>query len=155
MIHNDGLPLPNPNDAGPIVYRPMGLPIMASCDTAWNQTRVCSDTSSTEMQCIRPLGSSWLINFNLLNNNTNVILFLYYNFSEILYYNMQMWKISINRCIVKTLQGVYRADCGYTVPVKSLDTPTHSRVFLYFHYLLHCIIIVKTSNLWNNTYGIM
>ena len=31
---------PNPDDAGPIVRRPMGLPITASCDTAWNQTRV-------------------------------------------------------------------------------------------------------------------
>ena len=30
-----------------------------------------------------------------------------------------------------------------TVPVKSLGTPTH------------CTIIVKTSKLWNNTYGIM
>jgi hypothetical protein len=26
----------------------------------------------------------------------------------------------------------------YTVPVKSLDTPTHSRVFLYFYYFLLC-----------------
>ena len=33
----------------------MGLPITASCDAAWNRTRVCSDTSSTEMQCLRPL----------------------------------------------------------------------------------------------------
>jgi hypothetical protein len=33
----------------------------------------------------------------------------------------------------------------YTVPVKSLDTPTHSRVFLYFYYFIHCRIIVKTS----------
>uniref|UniRef100_A0A8C7CQ39 Phosphatidylinositol-4-phosphate 5-kinase type 1 gamma n=1 Tax=Oncorhynchus kisutch TaxID=8019 RepID=A0A8C7CQ39_ONCKI len=33
-----------------------------------------------------------------------------------------------------------------TIPVKSLDTPTHSRVFLYFYYFLHCRIIVKTSN---------
>ena len=36
----------------------MGLPIMAGCDTAWNQTRVCSDASSTEMQCLRPLRHS-------------------------------------------------------------------------------------------------
>ena len=34
---------------GPIVHHPMGLPITVSCDTAWNQTRVCSDASSTEM----------------------------------------------------------------------------------------------------------
>ena len=38
--------------------------------------------------------------------------------------------------------------------VKSLNTPTHSRVFLYFYYFLHCRLIVKTSKLWNNTYGI-
>jgi hypothetical protein len=25
----------NPGDAGPIVRRPMGLPITAGCDTAW------------------------------------------------------------------------------------------------------------------------
>ena len=27
----------------------------AGCDTAWNRTRVWSDTCSTEMQCLRPL----------------------------------------------------------------------------------------------------
>ena len=42
-----------------------------------------------------------------------------------------------------------------TVAVKSLDTPTHSRDILYFHYFLHCRIIVKTSTLWKNTYGVM
>ena len=41
---------PNPDDAGPNVGHPMGLPITVSCDTAWNRTRVCSDASSTEMQ---------------------------------------------------------------------------------------------------------
>ena len=55
LIYNDGLHRPNPNAAGPIVHRPMGLLNTAGCDTAWNRTRVCSDTSSTEMQCIRPL----------------------------------------------------------------------------------------------------
>jgi hypothetical protein len=40
---------------GPNVRCPMGLPITAGCDTAWNQTRVCSDASSTEMQCLGPL----------------------------------------------------------------------------------------------------
>ena len=29
---------------------------------------------------------------------------------------------------------------------KKLDTPTNSRVFLYFHYFLHCRLIVNTSN---------
>uniref|UniRef100_A0A4W5MKX8 Signal sequence receptor subunit 2 n=1 Tax=Hucho hucho TaxID=62062 RepID=A0A4W5MKX8_9TELE len=33
------------------------------------------------------------------------------------------------------------------VPVKSLDTPTHSMVFLYLYYFLHCRIIVKTSTM--------
>ena len=32
-----------------------GLPITAGCDTARDQTRVCSDTSSTEMQCLKLL----------------------------------------------------------------------------------------------------
>ena len=45
---------------------------------------------------------------------------------------------------------------NYTVPVKTLDTPTHSRAFHYlFYYFLHCRIIVKTSKLWKNTNGIM
>jgi hypothetical protein len=59
-MNNDGLPWPNPNpyDSGPIVHHSMGLPITASCDTAWNSTRVCSDTSGTEMQCLRPLRHS-------------------------------------------------------------------------------------------------
>jgi glutamate/tyrosine decarboxylase-like PLP-dependent enzyme len=34
---------------------PMGLPIMAGCDSARDQTRVCSDVSSTVMQCLRLL----------------------------------------------------------------------------------------------------
>jgi hypothetical protein len=67
--YNGGLPLSNPNlgvppygtnpdDTEPIVRHPMGLPITAGCDTAWNQTRVCSDASSTEMQCLRLLRHS-------------------------------------------------------------------------------------------------
>ena len=35
LTYNDSLPRPNPDDAGPIVRRPMGLPITAGCDTAW------------------------------------------------------------------------------------------------------------------------
>ena len=42
---------------------------------------------------------------------------------------------------------------GRTVPVKGLDTPTYSRGFLYLYYVLHCRIIVKTSQLWNNTWN--
>ena len=34
----------------------------------------------------------------------------------------------------------------HTEPVKGLDTPTHSRVFLHFYYFLHCRITVKTCN---------
>ena len=37
---------------------PMGLPITAGYDTAWNQTRDCSDAASTEMHCRRPLRQS-------------------------------------------------------------------------------------------------
>jgi hypothetical protein len=33
---------PNPDDSGPIVLRPMGLPVTYGCDTAWDRTRVCS-----------------------------------------------------------------------------------------------------------------
>ena len=39
-----------------------------------------------------------------------------------------------------------------TVPVESLDTPTHSRAFLYFHYFLHCRIIMKTSKNYEKTH---
>ena len=60
FIYFDGLlrPNPNPDDTGPIVRRPMGLPITAGCDTAWKRTRICSDASSTEMQRLRPLRHS-------------------------------------------------------------------------------------------------
>ena len=47
----------------------------------------------------------------------------------------------------------YSMTYPYTIPVKSLDTPTHSRVFLYLYYFLHCRIIVKTSKLWNNIWN--
>ena len=40
LIYNDCLHRPNPDDAGPIVHRPMGLPITPGCDTAWIRTRV-------------------------------------------------------------------------------------------------------------------
>ena len=36
----------------------MGFPITDRCDTAWIWTRDCSDTSCTEMQCLRPLRHS-------------------------------------------------------------------------------------------------
>uniref|UniRef100_A0A8C8D848 Synaptic Ras GTPase activating protein 1b n=1 Tax=Oncorhynchus tshawytscha TaxID=74940 RepID=A0A8C8D848_ONCTS len=59
----DGLPpqakhTTNPDHAVPIVHRPMGLPITAGCDTAWEKTRVCSDASSLAMQCLRLLRHS-------------------------------------------------------------------------------------------------
>jgi hypothetical protein len=67
IIYNDGLSQSNPKEAGPIVHRPMGLPITAGCDTAWNQTRVCRDYSSTEIQCLTPLcHSGALTNINKL-----------------------------------------------------------------------------------------
>ena len=62
LIYNDGLPRPNPDDAGPIVRRPMGLPITAGYDAAWIRTTDCSDTSCTEKQCLRTLRhSGWRI----------------------------------------------------------------------------------------------
>ena len=33
-------------------------PFAAGCDTAWNRTKICSDTASTVMQCLRPLHHS-------------------------------------------------------------------------------------------------
>ena len=51
-------PSPNQDYAGPIVCRPMGLPITSGCDTTRDRIRVCSDASSTAMQCLRPLRHS-------------------------------------------------------------------------------------------------
>ena len=48
-------PSPNLDEAGPIVLRLMGLLVAANCDTAQYWTRICSDASSTVMQCLRPL----------------------------------------------------------------------------------------------------
>ena len=49
---------------------------------------------------------------------------------------------------------------GWHVPIgmyvqyqSKVWTPSHSRVFLYLDYFLHCRIIVKTSKLWNNTWN--
>jgi hypothetical protein len=47
-------PSPSPDDAGPILRCPMGLPITAGYDTVKEQTGVCSDASSTAMECLRP-----------------------------------------------------------------------------------------------------
>ena len=60
--------------------------------------------------------------------------------------------------------GNWHADCRIvhwsccqgiecTVPVKSLDSPTHSMVFLYFYYFLHSKIMEKTSKLLKNTWN--
>ena len=38
----------------------MGLPITSGCDTARDRTWICSDASSTVMQCLRPLRHSGL-----------------------------------------------------------------------------------------------
>ena len=44
VIYNDSLPRPNliRTTLGQLCADPVGLPITAGCDTAWNQTRVCS-----------------------------------------------------------------------------------------------------------------
>ena len=41
----------------------------------------------------------------------------------------------------------------YTVQAKSLDTPSHSMRFLYFHDYLHCRFSLKASKLWMNTWN--
>ena len=51
-------PSPNPDVAGRIVRRPMGLPVTAGYDTARDRPRVSKDASSTAMQCLRPLHHS-------------------------------------------------------------------------------------------------
>jgi hypothetical protein len=47
-------------------------------------------------------------------------------------------------CSYARLRGVVTGVPVSKVPVKGLDTPTHSMVFLYFYYFLHFRIIVKT-----------
>jgi hypothetical protein len=42
-------PSPNSDDAGPIVRRPIGLQILAGCDTTRDRTQVCCDASSTAL----------------------------------------------------------------------------------------------------------
>uniref|UniRef100_A0A8C7QQP8 FYVE, RhoGEF and PH domain containing 4a n=1 Tax=Oncorhynchus mykiss TaxID=8022 RepID=A0A8C7QQP8_ONCMY len=49
-------PSPNPDDAGPIVHCLMGLPGAASCDTAQDQTRICSNASSTAVMHLPNFG---------------------------------------------------------------------------------------------------
>ena len=79
------------DDAEPIVRHPMGLPIMAGCDTAQDWTRVCSDTSSTKMQCLRQLRHSelqsdleWVASNKLIMNisKTKCIVFGTNNFKR-------------------------------------------------------------------------
>ena len=60
-------PGPTPDDTGPILRYPTRLPITASCDTAWIQTRDRSDASCTEMQCLRPPCHSGARNTRPLN----------------------------------------------------------------------------------------
>jgi hypothetical protein len=60
LVHNKtrtslpAKPSPNPDDAGPIVRRPMSLHVVAGCDRAWTRT-ISSGTASTAMQYLRPL----------------------------------------------------------------------------------------------------
>uniref|UniRef100_A0A674DS39 Uncharacterized protein n=1 Tax=Salmo trutta TaxID=8032 RepID=A0A674DS39_SALTR len=63
------------------------------------------------------------------------------------YFKQQVQNIKANLHLPVCRYCSKTADTLYTVPVKSLDTPTHSRVFLYFDYFLHCRTIVKTSKL--------
>ena len=83
-------------------------------------------------------------------------------------YSIPLYRISSvlyrTRCVLYRISSVLYREWGaisdtlslilYTVQAKSLDTPTQSRVFLYFYYYLHCRKILKTSKLLNNTYGI-
>ena len=55
-----------PGQIRPVVRRPMGLPITTECDTAWIQTRDCSDASRTEIQCLSPLHHSGVFLSNYL-----------------------------------------------------------------------------------------
>ena len=65
LIYNDGLHRPNPDDAGPIVPRP----ITAGFDTALESNQgVCSDALSTEMQCLRPLCHSSDTVYSIIND---------------------------------------------------------------------------------------
>jgi hypothetical protein len=49
-------PSPNPDDAGPVVLRPIGLPVAAGCDRSWTQPG--SRVAQLAVQCLRPLRHS-------------------------------------------------------------------------------------------------
>ncbi|KAM9528964.1 caspase-3a isoform 6-T12 [Salvelinus alpinus] len=61
------MPSPYPDYAGPIVRRPMGLPVAAGCNRAWTRTRISSGTASTANQCLRPLGRHLYFCMNVRN----------------------------------------------------------------------------------------
>ena len=94
-------PCPNPDNAGPIVRRLMGLPVTTGCDTAWDRTQVCSDTSSTAMQCLRLLRNSGTLNniaafWHVLlfqYNKINLRSWLFYNGGQLkrLFPNLWAW----------------------------------------------------------------
>ena len=110
----------------------------------------CTLLSSTELYC----GVLWCPNL------WNIDVYGWFRFGPV--WTNQIWSclvaelIKIKGPVVEWYSNMLRRILLiYKVPVKSMDTPTHSRVFLYLNYFLHCRIIVKTSKLWNNTYGIM
>ena len=49
-------------------------------------------------------------------------------------------------------RGLYlrHSQTGTTLPLKSLDTPSHLMFFLYFHDHLNCWFSLKASKLWIN-----
>jgi hypothetical protein len=112
-------------------------------------------------------------------NKTNLLVIFHHTFigqsqclgpsdlKPICWDNDEMWQLSstTHKCnkwnIVQILQKndflVTNVEIVglHTVPVKSLDTPAHSRFFFHFYYFLHCRIIWMTWKLWKNTYRIM
>ena len=64
-----------------IVCSLMGLPILLGGDKAWNQTRVCSNSSSIEMQCLRPLHYLGAPAYNDILDNS-VLLTLWQQYGE-------------------------------------------------------------------------
>lgn len=57
--------------------------------------------------------------------------------------------------IQKWLFNFIQISTWYTVQTKSLDTPSHSKSFLYFHDYENCRFTLKASKLWINTCGII
>jgi hypothetical protein len=102
-------PSPIPNDAGPIVRRPKGVPVAAGCDRAWTRTRTSSGTAldhCTTREAHRRSGST---------PEECVFFFLTYTFIYNLIMNLRLSFLS--QCSQGCRSGLLVWLCGRSVVV--------------------------------------